>query len=105
MHRIERTLKRNILRRAAVKQRTGLSDATLWRHERSGKFPKRILLTDSGSVGWFEDEVDAWVHNRVRGGGRRPSGVPPATDSEMRPPENQKARPAEGGVTCMPCKH
>ncbi len=67
---------RNILRRAAVKQRTGLSDATIWRYERSGKFPERILLTDAGSVGWFEDEVDAWIHTRVRGRGRRPLRTP-----------------------------
>jgi predicted DNA-binding transcriptional regulator AlpA len=78
MPRIERTLKRNILRRAAVKKRTGLSDATIWRYERGDKFPKRILLTDSGRVGWYEDEVDGWVHDRVRAGGKRPSGVAPA---------------------------
>ena len=78
MRDIERKLKRNILRRAAVRQRTSLSDATLWRYERDGKFPKRITISEGGAVGWFEDEIDEWIHNRIRSGGKRPSGIAPA---------------------------
>ena len=71
-------MSRNILRRAAVRAKTGLSDTTIWRLEKTGDFPQRIRLTEAGSVGWRESEVDAWVHNRVRAGGKRPSGVTPA---------------------------
>jgi len=61
-----------ILRRRQVLERTGLSDTTLWRYERDGKFPKRRVLTDSGLVGWRESEVTAWIADRLRGGGRAP---------------------------------
>ena len=82
MPRIERTLKRNILRRAEVRRRTGLSDATMWRYERDGKFPKRIVISESGNVGWYDDEIDRWVHGRIRAGGKRPAGVAPASRGE-----------------------
>jgi hypothetical protein len=42
--------------------------------ERAGKFPRRVLLNPDvgpqGGVGWYEDEVEAWIHARVRGIGR-----------------------------------
>jgi prophage regulatory protein len=63
---------RNIIRKPAVRQKTGLSDTTIWRLEKTDDFPARIQLTEAGAVGWYEHEVDAWVHERVRGGGKRP---------------------------------
>lgn len=63
---------RSIIRKREVLKRTGLSDTTVWRLEKSGDFPKRVLLTQGGSVGWIETEVDRWVHDRIRGGGKRP---------------------------------
>jgi prophage regulatory protein len=63
---------RNIIRRAEVLKRTGLSNTTLWRLERDSNFPHRVQLTEAGSVGWVEAEVDRWVHERVRAGGKRP---------------------------------
>jgi prophage regulatory protein len=65
---------RSILRRREVLRRTGLSSTTQWRLERAGEFPERIRLTEAGSVGWFEDEVNDWVHERVRASGKRPLG-------------------------------
>jgi prophage regulatory protein len=65
---------RVIIRKPEVKKRTGLSDTTIWRLERENLFPKRIQLTEAGSVGWYETEVDRWVHDRVRAGGKRPPG-------------------------------
>ncbi len=65
---------RNIIRRAEVRRRTGLSDTTIWRQENRGGFPHRVKLTEGGSVGWFEDEIDRWVHERIRAGGKRPLG-------------------------------
>jgi prophage regulatory protein len=64
---------RNIIRKPEVYKRTGLSDTQIWRLERDQKFPHRIQLSPSGmAVGWYEDEVEAWVHSRVRAGGRQP---------------------------------
>ena len=63
---------RNIIRKPAVRQKTGLSDTTIWRLEKTGDFPARVVLTDAGAVGWVESEVDRWVHDRVRGLGKRP---------------------------------
>jgi prophage regulatory protein len=63
---------RNIIRKPAVRQKTGLSDTTIWRLEKVDEFPARILITQAGAIGWFEDEIDAWVHDRIRGFGKRP---------------------------------
>jgi predicted DNA-binding transcriptional regulator AlpA len=65
---------RTIITKKAVQQRTGLSDTTIWRLEKAGDFPARIQITRNGRVGWHEHEVDAWVHERVRGAGKRPPG-------------------------------
>jgi predicted DNA-binding transcriptional regulator AlpA len=40
--------------------------------ERAGEFPERIRLTEAGSVGWYEDEIDNWVRERIRAAGKRP---------------------------------
>ena len=42
---------------------TGLSRSTIWRLERSLRFPRRRLLSD-GRVGWFSSEVEAWLQAR-----------------------------------------
>lgn len=51
-----------ILRRHEVRERTGLSNTTIWRLEKQGKFPKRRKLTPSnnGAVGWLESEIARW---------------------------------------------
>jgi prophage regulatory protein len=54
-----------ILRRKAVKDKTGLSDATLERKEQSGEFPKRVSLGEGRAVGWLESEVESWIAARV----------------------------------------
>jgi prophage regulatory protein len=64
---------RRIIRKPEVRRRTGYSDTTIWRKEKSGTFPERILLSADGmAVGWFEDEVDEWIQSRVRQSGKRP---------------------------------
>jgi len=65
-----------ILRKREVAEGPGLSDTTIWRLERGGKFPPRAL-TDAGSVGWREDEIEDWVHNRIRAPARprQPQGA------------------------------
>jgi prophage regulatory protein len=53
-----------ILRKPQVLARLGLSDTTLWRLMRAGKFPRPLRLSP-GSVGWLADEVDAWIAARA----------------------------------------
>lgn len=84
--------KERILRDAECKARTGLSAPTRWRLEQEGEFPKRIRLTDGGSVGWLESEIDEWIRQRVsapRTGGKRPvkhsTGRPRKADRQPEP--------------------
>lgn len=51
---------RRILRRAEVTMRTGLSNTTIHREIQAGRFPKPVPL-GRRAVGWFADEVDAWL--------------------------------------------
>ena len=49
--------------RSEVISATGLSDTTLWREYRAGRFPKPIPLTKN-RVGWLESEVREWMADR-----------------------------------------
>lgn len=55
---------RRIIRKPELMSRIGLSDASIWRMEKAGKFPKRIRLGGQ-SVGWFNDEVDHWFEQKA----------------------------------------
>ena len=52
-----------LLRKPAVLARVSLSDTTLWRLERTGKFPKSIRISP-GVVAWRESDVQAWIEAR-----------------------------------------
>jgi prophage regulatory protein len=68
---LEQAPPRKILRKPAVRARTGYGDTQIWRLERAGRFPKRVRLSPM-AVGWFEDEIEEWVLSRVRGTGKQP---------------------------------
>jgi prophage regulatory protein len=51
--------KARIIRKQEVLSRIPLSEASIYRKERLGQFPKRVQLGDN-SVGWLESEVDEW---------------------------------------------
>ncbi len=59
-----------ILRLPNVKARTGLSRSTLYLRIATGTFPRPISL-GGRAVGWVEEEVDAWLTQRIQA--RRPS--------------------------------
>jgi predicted DNA-binding transcriptional regulator AlpA len=61
---------RTIIRMEQTSARTGFSRSQIARLEKRGDFPQRVQLTE-WSIGHYEDEVEAWVHSRVRKGGRR----------------------------------
>ncbi|MBP7766836.1 MAG: AlpA family phage regulatory protein [Syntrophaceae bacterium] len=50
-----------IIRKPELFARVGLSDATIWRLEKSGKFPRRVKL-GGNSVGWMSDEFETWLN-------------------------------------------
>lgn len=53
-----------IIRKPELFSRIGLSDATIWRMEKSGKFPRRLKL-GGNSVGWLDHEVEAWFKHKA----------------------------------------
>jgi len=53
-----------VLRWPALEKAVGLSRTHTDRLEKSGKFPRRVKLGPR-SVGWLEDEIDAWIADRA----------------------------------------
>ena len=56
---------RRILREPEVRAKDGKSRTQRWRDIRAGKYPAPIALGPN-SVGWYEDEIDAWLAARPR---------------------------------------
>jgi prophage regulatory protein len=59
---------RRIIRKPELFSKIGLSDATIWREEKMGRFPRRIKI-GSGSVGWFSDEIEEWLQAKAEARG------------------------------------
>jgi prophage regulatory protein len=55
---------RRVLRKPELMTRVPLSDATIWRLEKAGKFPKRIRIGGQ-AVGWFESEINDWLQKKA----------------------------------------
>lgn len=58
-----------LLRFPEVQARVGYSRDHLSRLEKAGKFPKRVKLNGSAPqspVAWVEDEIDAWVKQKMQ---------------------------------------
>lgn len=53
-----------LLRIAAVSQKTTLAKSTIWLKVAQGKFPKPIKLDNSISV-WIESDIDAWINTHL----------------------------------------
>jgi prophage regulatory protein len=47
-----------------VKRGVGASKVTLWRWERAGQFPRRVVLSPQ-RVAWIESEIDGWIAARI----------------------------------------
>ena len=62
-------MKKRILRRKQVENRTGLSRSTIYLRIQEGTFPRPISL-GTRAVGWLEHEIDEWlgacIENRDR---------------------------------------
>jgi prophage regulatory protein len=59
-----------VLRKPEVFNKVSLSDPTIWRLEKLGKFPGRIQL-GGHSVGWLESEIDRWLEMKAAARGKR----------------------------------
>lgn len=53
-----------IIRKRELMARVGLSSTTIWRLEKSGKFPRRVKL-GGAAVGWLESEIDQWISGKM----------------------------------------
>jgi prophage regulatory protein len=53
---------------------TGLSGVTIWRRMKAGDFPLSLQLTPN-KIGWFLDEVEAWMESRPRGISQLPANL------------------------------
>ena len=58
---------RNILRPKKAEGKTGYSRIQLWRKSRdpNDDFPAPVQLGHN-AIGWYEDEIDAWLASRPR---------------------------------------
>jgi prophage regulatory protein len=61
----QQTAPRRILRGPEVEERTGKGRVQRWRDVRAGKFPAPVQLGPN-SIGWWEDEIEAWLAERPR---------------------------------------
>jgi prophage regulatory protein len=77
-----------LLRRPAVQDKTGLRETQIDELEKKGNFPKRVQIS-SRAVGWVEDEVDEWIHARIRARDTQPSPGQPEPLRRQRLLKNQ----------------
>jgi prophage regulatory protein len=66
---------RRLIRRDELKRRVPYSLTHVWRLERRGQFPKRIVIGEN-RVAWVEAEVEAWLEARIRVGRDRKLASP-----------------------------
>jgi prophage regulatory protein len=59
---------RTILRLPAVEKATGNKKSQIYALMASGDFPRPVKISPQ-SVGWFEDEIEAWQQARDRATG------------------------------------
>jgi prophage regulatory protein len=56
--------KERVIRKPELLAMIGLSDPTIWRMEKNGKFPKRLRL-GGNSCGWLLSEIMGWMEQRA----------------------------------------
>ncbi len=65
-----------ILRFKQIREKLGLGRTALYHMDRTGEL--RAVKLTPGTVGWLEEEVDAWLAKKLAS---RDGGAPPAADS------------------------
>lgn len=56
--------KERVIRKKELLTMLGLSDPTIYRMEKAGKFPMRLRL-GGNSCGWLASEVEAWISEKA----------------------------------------
>lgn len=64
MNMAESKITPRIIRKPELLNILGLSDPTVYRMEKAGRFPKRLRL-GGNSCGWLQSEVDGWIAERA----------------------------------------
>ena len=54
-----------LLNKSATKDKTGISDATIYRLIARGMFPEPVSIAGTTRVGWVESELDSWCADQV----------------------------------------
>ncbi len=69
-------MERKIIRVGPVMDQAGLSRTQIWRksNDPDDPFPEPIQLGPN-SIGWYEDEILAWLESRPRGHLVQPDGL------------------------------
>jgi prophage regulatory protein len=70
---------KRILRPKVVAERIGVSRATIYRMEKAGLLPPRLLI-GPGCSGWLESDIDEFIESRPRGGASRDIPASPILD-------------------------
>jgi predicted DNA-binding transcriptional regulator AlpA len=73
-----------ILRPAAAAAYIGLSRASLYRLERAGELPPRVILGPHAS-GWFREDLDGFLGSRPRGARPVDAGATTSTSDRSAP--------------------
>ena len=90
---------RKILSGKEVGRRTDRSRVQRWRDVKAGAFPSPVEIGPN-RIGWFEDEVEAWLESRPRRtyGAPQPDGKPPDVLPDRhscRPPDPHRVEDIE----------
>jgi prophage regulatory protein len=86
-----------ILRNKEVRRKTGLSNSSMYELISADQFPAAIALGDR-SVGWVEEEIDAWITERIAKRDRALATKAPATDTIEPAAPKKRGRPRKQRV-------
>lgn len=70
VNQLKESLNRRFLSLNSVRERTGLSKATIYRAMNAGTFPRPVPVGAS-AVRWLSNEIEAWMDQRIADRGAR----------------------------------
>jgi prophage regulatory protein len=63
------------LRLRDVRARTGLARSTIYLWVSQKRFPSPVPLGSAHTVAWVADEVDEWIHDKIRAARGEPTAA------------------------------
>ena len=64
---------RRLLRLPEVKEKVGLSRTAIYKLIAEGQFPRQVCIGPR-TVAWCQDDLEAWIEQRIQGEVQQPSG-------------------------------